>query len=101
MAAIARALMTNPRLLLLDEVSLGLSPVAVQGVYDSLKALGGTRTAMVLVEQDLTRAMGFAHQVACVLEGRIVLTGSAQSLTRDQVTAAYFGLNGRGSRHDA
>jgi branched-chain amino acid transport system ATP-binding protein len=101
MAAIARGLMTNPRLLLLDEVSLGLSPVAVQGVYDSLARLGETRTAIVLVEQDLTRAMGFADQVACVLEGRIVLTGSSDSLTRDQVTAAYFGLDGRSTRHDA
>ncbi len=98
-AAIARALMTNPRLLLLDEVSLGLSPVAVQGVYDSLAQLGTTDTAIVLVEQDLTRAMTFADRVACVLEGRIVLTGAAETLTREQVTEAYFGLDGRSSRH--
>jgi branched-chain amino acid transport system ATP-binding protein len=97
-AAIARALMTNPRLLLLDEVSLGLSPLAVQGVYDSLAQLAATSTAIVLVEQDLTRAMAFADRLACVLEGRVVLTGSADALTRDQVTAAYFGLDGRGAR---
>jgi branched-chain amino acid transport system ATP-binding protein len=91
-AAIARALMTNPRLLLLDEVSLGLSPVAVATVYESLARLTATGTSMILVEQDLTRAMAFSDRVVCVLEGQIVLTGTSADLTREQVTAAYFGL---------
>lgn len=91
-AAIARALMTNPRLLLLDEVSLGLSPVAVATVYESLARLTATGTSMILVEQDLTRAMAFSDRVVCVLEGQIVLTGPSGELTREQVTAAYFGL---------
>jgi branched-chain amino acid transport system ATP-binding protein len=94
-AAIARSLMTNPRLLLLDEVSLGLSPVAVHAVYESLAGLEGSGTTVVLVEQDLGRALSFADRVLCVLEGEIVLEGPAHSLTREQITAAYFGLGGR------
>ncbi len=96
-AAIARALVTNPRLLLLDEVSLGLSPVAVQAVYESLRSLEGSGTTVVLVEQDLTRALAFADRVLCVLEGRIVLEGAAGTLTREQVTEAYFGLHHGGA----
>jgi branched-chain amino acid transport system ATP-binding protein len=91
-AAIGRALMMNPRLLLLDEVSLGLSPVAVEGVYRSLASLIEAGTTMLLVEQDLSRALGVASRVVCMLEGRIVLAGSAGELTREQVTEAYFGL---------
>ncbi len=91
--AIGRALMCNPKVLLLDEVSLGLSPIAVDGVYRSLQVLmadGGS--TVLLVEQDLRRAMAVAGQINCMLEGRIVLAGAADSLTRDEITAAYFGL---------
>jgi branched-chain amino acid transport system ATP-binding protein len=91
-AAIGRALMMNPRLLLLDEVSLGLSPVAVEGVYRSLASLIEAGTTMLLVEQDLSRALSVASRVVCMLEGRIVLAGRAGELTREQVTEAYFGL---------
>jgi branched-chain amino acid transport system ATP-binding protein len=91
-AAIGRALMSNPRLLLLDEVSLGLSPVAVERVYAALPGLIAAGTTIVLVEQDLKRAMASARRVICMLEGRIVLEGAASSLTRRQVTDAYFGL---------
>ena len=93
--AIGRALMTNPRLLLLDEVSLGLAPVVVEGVYDSLRTLIESGTTIVLVEQDLTRAMGVADHVMCMLEGRVVLEGARGGLTREQVTDAYFGLRRR------
>jgi branched-chain amino acid transport system ATP-binding protein len=92
--AIGRALMTNPRLLLLDEVSLGLAPVAVDLVYESLGVLLSSGATIILVEQDLGRAMRFADRVVCMLEGRIVLEGAAAALTRDQVTEAYFGLVG-------
>jgi branched-chain amino acid transport system ATP-binding protein len=92
--AIGRALMTNPRLLLLDEVSLGLAPLAVDTVYQSLERLIATGATVVLVEQDLSRAMRIADRVICLLEGRIVLEGAAGALTREQVTAAYFGLSG-------
>jgi len=93
--AIGRALMTNPRLLLLDEVSLGLAPVVVDDVYRSLATLIEAGTTIVLVEQDLGRAMSVASRVICMLEGRIVLEGKASELTREQVTDAYFGLSRR------
>jgi branched-chain amino acid transport system ATP-binding protein len=90
--AIGRALMTNPRLVLLDEVSLGLAPLAVDQVYESLAALVGAGTTILLVEQDLARALATANRVVCFLEGRIVLEGDAGTLTRDEITDAYFGL---------
>jgi branched-chain amino acid transport system ATP-binding protein len=91
--AIGRALMSNPDILLLDEVSLGLSPLIVDRVYDSLDGLIKSGTTIILVEQDLTRAMSVADRVICMLEGKAVLEGKAKELTRDQVTEAYFGLN--------
>ena len=91
-AAIGRALISNPKLLLLDEVSLGLSPVAVDQVYAALPGLVASGTTIVLVEQDLRRAMASAQRLVCMLEGRIVLEGAASALTREQVTDAYFGL---------
>jgi len=92
--SIGRALMTNPRLLLVDEVSLGLSPVAVDAVYASLALLTDDDGAtLVLVEQDLGRALSVADRVICVLEGRIVLEAPSERVTRDEVTAAYFGVD--------
>jgi branched-chain amino acid transport system ATP-binding protein len=92
--AIARALMANPEVLLLDEVSLGLSPLAVRTVYDSLAALrSGGATTLLLVEQDLDRALAFADRVLCMREGAIVLEGAADALSRDAVTQAYFGID--------
>ena len=90
--AIGRALMSNPRLLLLDEVSLGLAPVVVDAVYRSLEGITKEGATVVMVEQDLTRALEVAGRVVCMLEGRIVLEGPAQSLDRDRVVEAYFGL---------
>jgi branched-chain amino acid transport system ATP-binding protein len=89
--AIGRALMSNPRLLLLDEVSLGLAPVAVSAVYESLQALIAGGTTILLVEQDLKRATSVATRIVCMLEGRLVLEGGSE-LTREQITDAYFGL---------
>jgi branched-chain amino acid transport system ATP-binding protein len=90
--AIGRALMTNPRLLLLDEASLGLAPVAVEAVYSSIRTLIESGSTIVLVEQDLGRALSVAARVCCMLEGQIVLEGSAKDVTREQVVDAYFGL---------
>jgi branched-chain amino acid transport system ATP-binding protein len=95
--AIARALMTNPRLLLVDEVSLGLSPQAVETVYGSLRSLMSGGATVVLVEQDLSRAMSVAPRVVCLLEGRVVLSSATSAVTREQVTEAYFGLSRSGS----
>jgi branched-chain amino acid transport system ATP-binding protein len=91
--AIGRALMSNPDMLLLDEVSLGLSPLIVDRVYASLDGLMHSGTTIILVEQDLGRAMRVAGRILCMLEGRAVLEGSSADLTRDQVTEAYFGLD--------
>jgi branched-chain amino acid transport system ATP-binding protein len=94
LTAIARALLTNPRLLLIDEVSLGLSPAAVDTVYDTLTTLSDGLT-LVLVEQDLGRALDVAGRVICLLEGRIALGAATGDVTREQVVEAYFGLRSR------
>jgi branched-chain amino acid transport system ATP-binding protein len=91
--AIGRALMSNPDLLLLDEVSLGLSPLIVDRVYTSLQGLISSGTTIILVEQDLNRALSVSDKVICMLEGRVVLEGSSTSVSRDEVTKAYFGLH--------
>lgn len=92
-AAIARALMTNPTVLLIDEVSLGLSPRAVDDVYRHLEELRREAgTTFLLVEQDLGRAMAFADRVLCLREGRIVLAAASAGLDRKLVTEAYFGV---------
>ena len=91
--AIGRALMSNPDLLLLDEVSLGLSPLVVDRVYASLQGLISSGTTIILVEQDLNRALSVSDKVICMLEGRIALAGDSKSVTREEVTKAYFGLH--------
>jgi branched-chain amino acid transport system ATP-binding protein len=88
--AIGRALMSNPEILLLDEISLGLSPAAVDLVYASLDIIK-TGTTIVLVEQDLSRAMSFATRIVCMLEGNFVLDRATQNVSREEITAAYFG----------
>ncbi len=100
-AAIGRALMSNPRLLLLDEVSLGLAPIAVDAVYASLRSLSEGGATILLVEQDLSRAMSTANRLLCMLEGQIVLEGASHALTREQVVGAYFGLSQRAGRESA
>ena len=89
--AIGRALMSNPALLLLDEVSLGLAPVIVRDLYVGLRAVANEGTTLLVVEQDLTEALGVANQVLCLLDGRVVLTGSPQTLSQSQMMNAYFG----------
>ncbi|RWA77200.1 ABC transporter ATP-binding protein [Mesorhizobium sp. M1C.F.Ca.ET.193.01.1.1] len=91
--AIGRALMSNPELLLLDEVSLGLSPLVVDRVYASLQGLISSGTTIILVEQDLNRALSVSNKVICMLEGRIALTGDSKNVSREDVTKAYFGLH--------
>ena len=92
--AIGRALLANPDVLLLDEVSLGLSPAAIEGVYASLATVKEDRDMiMIVVEQDLDRAMRFADQIICMAEGRVELQGAPSDFTKDQITAAYFGIH--------
>ncbi|MGY1714515.1 ABC transporter ATP-binding protein [Geodermatophilus sp. SYSU D01106] len=90
--AIGRALMANPRLLLLDEVSLGLAPVVVAQLYAALPRITGQGTTVLVVEQDVHQAMAVADRVQCLLEGRTVLEGSADRIDRTALAAAYFGV---------
>jgi branched-chain amino acid transport system ATP-binding protein len=90
--AIARALASGPRLLLLDEISLGLAPAVVDDLYDALAELRAAGTAMLLVEQDLDRARAACDDVVCLLEGRVVLEAPSSQVSHEEVVAAYFGI---------
>lgn len=91
-AAIGRALMSNPRVLLLDEVSLGLAPVAIEQIYAALPAITAAGTTVLVVEQDVNHALRVADRVQCLLEGRVVLEGTPATINREQIAAAYFGI---------
>jgi branched-chain amino acid transport system ATP-binding protein len=91
MAAIGRALMSNPRLLLCDEISLGLAPIIIRDLYDVMPRIKDGGTSIVLVEQDLAQAMQVADRVYCFQEGRVSLSGRPGELTREQIHLAYFG----------
>jgi branched-chain amino acid transport system ATP-binding protein len=84
--------MANPRLLLMDEISLGLAPVVVKHLYTSIPAIASDGTTLVVVEQDVTQALRIAHRAYCFLEGRVSLHGRPSELSRDRITAAYFGV---------
>jgi len=92
MAAIARALMSNPRLLLCDEISLGLAPIIVRDIYALLPAIVAEGQSLIIVEQDIVQALNAASRVYCLQEGRISLQGKAGELTREDISAAYFGV---------
>jgi len=91
MVAIARALMSNPRVLLCDEISLGLAPIIVADIYAAFPQIKAEGTSIVLVEQDIVQAMKVADRIYCFQEGRISLSGRPHHLTRDQIHRAYFG----------
>ncbi|TPQ32098.1 ABC transporter ATP-binding protein [Bradyrhizobium guangdongense] len=91
MVAIGRALMSNPRVLLCDEISLGLAPIIISDIYAALPQIKAEGTSVVLVEQDIVQAMKVADRVYCFQEGRLSLTGRPRDLTRDQIHRAYFG----------
>lgn len=92
MVAIGRALMSNPRLLLCDELSLGLAPTIIKTLYDALPAIRQTGMAMLIVEQDIKQAMDVCDRVYCFQEGRVPLHGKPGELSHDAVKTAYFGL---------
>jgi branched-chain amino acid transport system ATP-binding protein len=94
MLAIGRALMANPRLLLLDEVSLGLAPMVVRRIYETLPEICAAGATVVVVEQDIGQSLAAADRVYCLLEGRVALQGRPADLTRQQITDAYFGMGG-------
>ena len=92
MAAIGRALMSNPHLLLCDEISLGLAPIVVRDIYARLPAIVADGLSLVIVEQDIAQALRASSQIYCLQEGRIALQGRARELTRERISAAYFGV---------
>jgi len=91
MVAIGRALMSNPRVLLCDEISLGLAPIVVADIYAALPQIKVEGSSVVLVEQDIVKAMKVADRVYCFQEGRLSLAGRPRDLTREQIHRAYFG----------
>ncbi len=92
MAAIGRALMSNPRLLLCDELSLGLAPVVIRDIYQCLGVITAEGTTVVLVEQDINRALDASARFYCFQEGRLALTAPTKDFDRAALTAAYFGM---------
>ncbi|WP_066262557.1 ABC transporter ATP-binding protein [Hydrogenophaga flava] len=91
MVAIGRALLGNPRLLVCDELSLGLAPLVVEEIYRTFDRIRGADLAIVLVEQDVARARSVSDRLTCLLKGQVTLQGASQGITLPQVTAAYFG----------
>ena len=79
-------------LMLFDEISLGLSPIVVRDIYARLPAIVAEGLSLILVEQDIAQALKAAAQVYCLQEGRIALQGNAAELTRESISAAYFGI---------
>lgn len=92
MVAIGRALMCNPRLLLCDEISLGLAPVMVEQIYGAFSDIRAEGTALVLVEQDVKRAVSASDRIYCLLKGRVSLTANAGEVSIPELTQAYFGM---------
>jgi branched-chain amino acid transport system ATP-binding protein len=92
MVAIGRALMSNPRLLLCDEISLGLAPIVIRDIYARLPAIIAEGLSLVIVEQDIVQALKVANHVYCLQEGRVALAGEARTMTREKIAAAYFGV---------
>ena len=90
--AIGRALMACPRLLLMDELSLGLAPVVVKQLYAAVRTIRDEGTTVIVVEQDVTQALSVADRAYCFLEGRVSLQGTPTELSRDQIRVAYFGV---------
>ncbi|WP_417674793.1 ABC transporter ATP-binding protein [Roseibium sp.] len=92
MVAIGRALMSNPDILLFDEISLGLAPIVVKQIYEILPSIIGGGTSAIIVEQDIAKALSVSDRIYCLQEGRIALEGQAATVTREAISAAYFGI---------
>ncbi|MGB0747556.1 MAG: ABC transporter ATP-binding protein [Magnetospiraceae bacterium] len=92
MVAIGRALMSNPRLLLCDEISLGLAPKVIKDIYVSVPRIKELGTSILVVEQDVGQALAVADRIYCFMEGRVSLTGTPSTVTREEISHAYFGI---------
>ncbi|CAN7254126.1 ABC transporter ATP-binding protein [Variovorax sp. LjRoot290] len=92
MVALGRALMSNPEVLLCDELSLGLAPIVIREIYAAMPAITREGMTVVIVEQDVSMAQRVSQRIYCLQEGRVSLAGRSDALTRDQISAAYFGV---------
>lgn len=92
MVALGRGLLANPRLLLCDEISLGLAPVVIADLYRIIPEIRNRGIGVVIVEQDITRSLAVADRFYCLLEGRVNLSGRPQDTSRDVVAQHYFGM---------
>jgi branched-chain amino acid transport system ATP-binding protein len=92
MVAIGRALMSNPSVLLCDELSLGLAPIVIKEIYGALPAICAEGMTAVIVEQDVSMAQLVSRRIYCFQEGRVSLQGASNGLTREQISQAYFGI---------
>jgi len=92
MVALGRALMSNPEVLLCDELSLGLAPIVIREIYAAMPDITREGMTVVIVEQDVTMAQRVSQRIYCLQEGRVSLQGRSDALTREQITQAYFGL---------
>lgn len=92
MVAIGRALMSNPDLILFDEISLGLAPIIIKDIYDALPGIIGDGMTAIIVEQDITRALSVSTRVYCLQEGRVSLEGASDTVSREDISRAYFGI---------
>ena len=91
MVAMGRALMSNPRVLLCDEISLGLAPVVIKNLYEAFPEIKNSGASLIIVEQDIVQAMKVSDRVCCMMEGNITLSGTPDELSMDMIHAAYFG----------
>jgi branched-chain amino acid transport system ATP-binding protein len=98
MVAIGRALMANPRLLMCDEISLGLAPIVVKGIYDALSAVAAGGLTALIVEQDVGLARLVSNRLYCLQEGRVVLSGHSDGFSREDISRAYFGVAAQAGR---
>lgn len=93
MVAIGRALMSNPEVLLCDEISLGLAPVVIRDIYAAMPRIKASGAAIIVVEQDIGRALSVADRVYCMMEGRVTLAAPAATVSREAIHTAYFGAD--------
>lgn len=92
MLAIGRGIMTQPKILLLDEISLGLAPVVINDIYDKLQEIAETGLTMLIVEQNVSRSLSASDYAYVILEGKVVMEGKSDELKEDEVNDAYFGI---------
>ena len=92
MVAIGRALMANPDLILFDEISLGLAPIIIKDIYEALPGIIGTGMSALIVEQDINKALSVSSRVYCLQEGRVSLEGPSATVSREEISRAYFGI---------